>query len=171
MARLGQGSLRSPCPSLVMLFAAVIVPECYIIGTLFFFQRLILPCPKLLSKTPSTFGLFIPQMLTLCFHALNQLCELEGDLYFNDHNVHKIKPQKSHSQMTFCQSSKCSFCTTYSGCRNQESIASNCVLLRFNRPTLLSGGGLSPGPCSTSCIMCRNAALIIALHWGQTRHS
>ena len=82
LARLGKVSLRSPSPSLGMFFVvAVIGPDCaQYVHPPFGFQWLT-------SRVT-------PPMFTLCLHAMNQLCESEGELYFGDHDVCKIRPRK-----------------------------------------------------------------------------
>ena len=100
-ARLGKVSLRSPSPSLGMFFFAVIGPDFYIICTLFLFQSPNLLCRKLLRKTTPSSRRVIQHMSSLCLRAINQLSGLEEDLYFGDHDVCKMRHEKSDSQMIF----------------------------------------------------------------------
>ena len=100
LARLGQGSLRSPFPSLGTVFSF-----CHWFTLLhnfyFFSQRPSLPCTELLSITRAHFTSIIPRMFTLCLDALNQVCALQGPLRFHGGAVRKINPNKSHSEMIF----------------------------------------------------------------------
>ena len=97
--------LPLPKPSNVLSLPSSVQIATYLVHPppffFFFLETGSLPCRKILPKTPSTFGCIIPHMLTLGVDSLNQLCEPEGDLYFNCHNVRKIRPQKPHSQMIF----------------------------------------------------------------------